>query len=158
MVPVQIRIEASELPGGSFNPSANPSAGSPGGYHGVHVGLQRRNHPDELVGLVPGGAPSATWALEAKAGTGPNGGDLSGPYIQGPPGGRFIYLSWVNVDEAGGRTMFRRAKLWLEAVPQSVIDSAQKSGVLVGRLALTDPQGGPLCASVRPPVVQWSAG
>jgi hypothetical protein len=31
------------------------------------------------------------------------------------------------------------------------------SGVLVGRLGLTDPKGGPLCASVRPPVVQWSA-
>ncbi len=154
---VQIRIEASHLPGGSFSPSPNPSGTSPGGYQRVHVGVQRRNHPGELVGLVPGGAPSATWALEAKAGTGPNGSDLSGPYIQGPPGGRFIYLSWVNIDEAGTSTMFRRAKLWLEAVPENVMESAQKSGVLVGRLGLTDAQGGPLCASVRPPLVQWAA-
>ncbi len=153
MMSVQIRIEAADLPGDSFC----PSAGSPGAYQRVHVGIQRRNRRDELVGLVAGGAPSATWLLDAKVGSGPEATDISGPCIQGPPGGRFIYLSWVTVDEAGGRTLFRRAKLWLGAVPQGVIDEAQNSGVLVGRLGLTDPKGGPLCASVRPPVVQWSA-
>jgi Family of unknown function (DUF5990) len=29
--------------------------------------------------------------------------------------------------------------------------------VLVGRLGLTDPKGNPLCAAVRPPIIEWSA-
>jgi hypothetical protein len=30
-------------------------------------------------------------------------------------------------------------------------------GLLVGRLGLTDRKGNPLCAAVRPPVIEWSA-
>ena len=86
-----------------------------------------------------------------------DGVDLKGPYIQGPPGGRFIYLSWGTVDDAQTFTLFRRAKLSLDAIPQTVIDSAQRLGMLVGRLGLTDAKGNPLCAAVRPPVIEWSA-
>ncbi|MGA3221034.1 MAG: DUF5990 family protein [Acidimicrobiales bacterium] len=150
---MQIRIEASDLPGSS----CAPGGGAPDGYHGVYVGVQRRNKRGELLGLVAGDAPSATWDLDCKAVPGQDGADLSGRYIQGPPGGRFIYLSWVTVDEAGSSTLFRRAKLWLDAVPPAVIDMAQRSGLIVGRLGLTDAKGNPRCASVRPPVVQWSA-
>jgi hypothetical protein len=46
----------------------------------------------------------------------PAGVDLKGLYIQGPPGGRFIYLSWVTVDDAESLTLLRRAKLWLDAI------------------------------------------
>ena len=86
-----------------------------------------------------------------------SGTDLAGPFIQGPPGGRFIYLSWGTVDDAGGFTLFRRAKLWLGAVPADVLDQAVDRGLLVGRVGLTDPQGNPRCASVRPPMIEWSA-
>ncbi len=85
------------------------------------------------------------------------GVDLKGPYIQGPPGGRFIYLSWGTVDDAGGFTLFRRAKLWFDAIPPAVIDRAVSLSLLVGRLGLTDGRGNPLCAAVRPPVIEWSA-
>jgi Family of unknown function (DUF5990) len=51
----------------------------------------------------------------------------------------------------------RRAKLWLNAIPPAVIGSALSGGMLVGRLGLTDARGNPLCAAVRPPVIQWSA-
>jgi hypothetical protein len=47
--------------------------------------------------------------------------------------------------------MFRRAKLWLDAVPTRVMAEACDLGLLVGRLGLTDDKGHPLCASVRPP-------
>jgi hypothetical protein len=85
-----------------------------------------------------------------------SGTDLKGPYIQGPPGGRFIYLSWGTVD-AGSFTLFRRAKLWLDAVPPAVIAAALDTGLLVGRLGLTDRTGNPTCGAVRPPGVAWSA-
>jgi hypothetical protein len=151
---VQIRIEASDLPGRSCGPSPDV----PGGYHNVHVGVQRRNRRDELLDLVPGDAGSATWTLECTATRSPTGVDLRGPYIQGPPGGRFIYLSWGTVDRAGAFTLFRRAKLWLDAVLPDVMERALESGLLVGRLGLTDRKGHPLCATVRSPLIEWSAG
>jgi hypothetical protein len=89
-----------------------------------------------------------------------NGGDIDikGPYIQGRPTERFIYLSWGEVDATGRFEMFRRAKLMLDAIPATTITAALTTGVLVGRLGLTDTKGNPLCASVRPPAIAWTAG
>jgi hypothetical protein len=97
------------------------------------------------------------WTVDCSAVPSPSGVDLKGPYIQGPPGGRFIYLSWGTVDEAKNFALFRRAKLWFDAIPPAVIDSAANLGLLVARLSLTDHKGNPLCAAVRPPVIEWSA-
>jgi Family of unknown function (DUF5990) len=63
----------------------------------------------------------------------------------------------VHAGDDGARIMFRRAKLWLTAVPPEVLGAAAQQGVLVGRRGLTDAKGGPRCASVRPPVIEWSA-
>jgi hypothetical protein len=150
---VQIRIEATDLPGRACGPSPD----RPGGYDNIHVAVQRRNKRDELLNLVPGDALSATWVLDSTAARTAAGFDLKGTYIQGPPGGRFIYLSWGTVDGAGCFELFRRAKLWLEAIPAEVIEAALGAGALVGRLGLTDAKGHPLCAAVRPPVIEWSA-
>lgn len=151
---LQIRIEGSDLPGLDCGPSPD----SPDGYHNIHVGIQRRSVRDELLGLVPGDAASATWSLDSVAAASPDGVDLKGPYVQGPPGGRFIYLSWGTVDAAQKFTLFRRAKLWLGAVPPDVLDQAIVVGTLVGRLGLTDRRGNPLSGAVRPPLIEWSAG
>ena len=53
--------------------------------------------------------------------------------------------------------MFRRAKLMLDAMPAEVLDAAERTGLLVGRLGLTDARGGPLCARVVPPRIIWAA-
>ena len=53
--------------------------------------------------------------------------------------------------------MFRRAKLWLNAVPAEVLAAAAESGLLVGRLGLTDAKGHPTCASIRQPQITWYA-
>jgi len=150
---VEIRIEALDFPGNSCGPSPD----EPEGYHNIHVGVQRRNRRHELLDLVPGDASSATWTLECKAVRSSSGVDLTGQYIQGPPGGRFIYLSWGTVDGGDSFTLFRRAKLWLDAIPPGVIEHAMHQGVLVGRLGLTDRKGNPVCAAVRPPDIEWSA-
>jgi hypothetical protein len=150
---VQIRIEASDLPGTSCGPSPD----RPGGYHSIHVGVQHRNRRDELLGVVPGDASSATWTVDCNPVATPTGVDFRGAYIQGPPGRRLIYLSWGTVDDAERFALFRGAKLWLDAVPPAVIARALDTGVLVGRLGLTDSNGHPLCAAVRPPLIEWSA-
>jgi hypothetical protein len=150
---VQIRIEGRDLPGSTCDPSPD----MPGGYVGVHVGVQRRGRRDELLNVVRGDADMAGWVVECTPSVTDAGIDLRGPYVQGPPGERFIYLNWGTIDSAGQFNMFRRAKLLFSAIPPEVLAAAVASGMLVGRLGLTDPTGNPLCASVRPPRIDWSA-
>lgn len=149
---MEIRIEGSDLPGRSCGASPDFP-----GYENIHVGVQRKNRPDELLGLSPGDAPSVEWCLECTVVQAATGVDFKGPYIQGRPRERFIYLSWGSVDGDGTFNMFRRAKLWLDAIDPTVIDAALRSGRLVARLGLTDAKGHPLCAAVRPPRVEWTA-
>ena len=120
------------------------------------MGVQRKNKPGELMGQVRADVEAVTWELEATP-VSSTLGDLRGPYISGPPGGRFIYLSWGVVEGPGSFEMFRRAKIMLDAVPTEVMTAAQASGVLMGRLGLTDPKGNPTCAAVRPPLIEWTA-
>ena len=107
--------------------------------------------------MCPGDAPSVVWCLDCDVVQASTGVDFKGPYIQGQPHERFIYLSWGTVDGDGTFSMFRRAKLWLDAIDTTVIEAARRSGRLVARLGLTDAKGHPLCAAVRPPRVEWSA-
>ncbi|MFI6156833.1 DUF5990 family protein [Kitasatospora sp. NPDC051170] len=152
---MELRIEATDLPG-------RTCVGGPGfpAYEDVHVAVQRRGRPAELLDPQPGDAASARWALECEVKRLPDGRpDVTGRYVQGAPGGRFVYLSWVGAEVAGeGRSMFRRAKLMLEAVDRETVEAAAVSGLLVARLGLTDVKGHPLCAAVRPPLVVWRAG
>ncbi|GAA2805970.1 DUF5990 family protein [Kitasatospora sp. CM 4170] len=150
---MQIRIEAFALPGRTC--TAGP--GFPG-YTDIHVAVQQRQRSDVLLDPQPGDAASAAWTLDCTASATASGVDLKGPHIQGRPGQRFVYLSWGTVDDTGVFTMFRRAKLMLDAVDPAVLAAAAHSGRLVARLGLTDAKGQPLCAAVRPPVVAWSAG
>ncbi|MEY9962038.1 hypothetical protein ABIA33_000059 [Streptacidiphilus sp. MAP12-16] len=154
---MQIRIEGYDLPG-------RTCAGSPDfpGYRDVHVAVQRRNRRDELYGLHPGDAPGASWTLDCVATPATDqvadgAVDITGPYVQGGRGARFVYLSWGTVDPGGAFTLFRRAKLILAAIPPDVATAALTTGLLTARLRLTDAKGHPLCARVVPPWVSWTA-
>lgn len=58
------------------------------------MAVQRRNRPAELLDPQPGDAVAATWTLPCAAAVVAAGVDLTGPYVQGGPGGRFVHLSW----------------------------------------------------------------
>jgi hypothetical protein len=154
MATMRIRIDAVDLPGLTF---PGPADGKVPVYDNVHVAVQRRDRPAELLDPQRADAPSATWSLECTASASANGTEIKGPYVQDRLGRRFVYLSWGTVDEAGTFTMFRRAKLLLDVIPEDVLAAAARDGLLVGRLGLTDPQGGPLCARVEPPHITWTA-
>lgn len=153
MAAMRIRIDAVDLPGLTRPATAD---GRVPAYDKIHVAVQRRDRPAELLDPQPGDAPSATWTLECTTSTSPNGIEIKGPYIQDRLGRRFIYLSWGTVDESGTFTMFRRAKLMLDVIPADVLAAAARDGLLIGRLGLTDAQGGPLCARVEPPHITWT--
>jgi len=147
-----IRIEATDLPGRDC--SAGPDFP---GYRNIHVAVQGRKGQDDLVGLLAADAESAAWELTCEVVSPPPEVDVRGPQIHGSPGQRFIYLTWGAVDDAEAFQMFRRAKLWLDAIPSDVMAAAVARGVLVGALGLTDGKGNPLCAAVRPPRITWRA-
>jgi hypothetical protein len=87
---MRIRIEGTDLPGRNCGPSPE----RPDACHDIHVGVQRRNNAREWLDLQRGGAESVVWTFDATATERPGGIDVLGPYIQGGPGQRFIYLSW----------------------------------------------------------------
>jgi hypothetical protein len=144
---VHIRIEGTDLPGRGVGAEASALR-----LGNVQVGVQRKA---EVVDRVPSDAASATWELEVTSREVDGLLDVGGPWVHGRPGARFLYLSWGAVQ--GERfAMFRRAKLLFGDVPGAVLRGAHEGhGVLVGRLGLTDPEGGPRCARVRPPDITW---
>jgi Family of unknown function (DUF5990) len=147
---VQIRIEATDLPGRRRGAEADRLR------HGnVHVGVQRRS---EVVDPVPADAASATWRFGVDSREVDGLLDVGGPWVHGRPGARFLYLSW-GTGGSGDFAMFRRAKLLFGDVPTAVLRAAHDgAGVLLGRLGLTDGQGEPRCARVRPPDITWQLG
>ena len=141
---MQIRIEGTDLPG-----HRRATGGAFPGYADVQVGIQRRNRPGDVVDRYASDSPDVVWTFDATVAPAPNGLDVRGPFIQGGPAQRFIYLSWGTVDPGGTFTMFRRAKLMLSESPEA--------DRVVARVHLTDEQGMPRCARLRAPAVEWSA-
>ena len=113
---------------------------------GVTVGVQRGG---DVVQAVPADGGEVRWELEARVAPGP---DLLGPDVHGRRGDRFLYLVWSRPPDG----MFRRAKLMLDEVRPATLLAAEHAG-LRGTVSLTMPDGSPLCAAVRPPVVTWDA-
>ena len=143
---VVVRIAGERLPGRSCGP-----------YGDVCVGMVQKVgcHPEAVVA---GDAPGVTWETTIQVRERDGAPAFRGPAVNGPPHERFLYLTWIGRKAGEAPAMFRRAKLRLDAVPAEVLAGALESGVLVGRLALTAGDGMPVCASVRPPAIAWSAG
>ena len=109
-----------------------------GPYRNIHVGLQVKSQP---VDLVPADAAAAEWVAEIRT----DDGDFRGPAVQGKKGERFVYLTWGTVD-GDSFSMFRRAKLMLAELP------ADAAEVTVD-VDLTDESGMPRCARLRQPAI-----
>ena len=156
--PLTIVIRGRHLPGRTFRHVGVP-------IHGVHVGVQVR---DEPVDLVPADAAAAEWRIEVHvllpledAGSASDAGgatlDFRGPAVHGRPGGRFLYLTWGDVTAAHPFTMFRRAKLMLDAVDPALVRRAVAAArPLIATIDLTDEHGGPRCGRVDAPALRWS--
>jgi len=145
---VEILIHGHNLPGTMFRDAGVP-------IHNVHVGVQIRQEPTELVRAD---ASSAEWHVDVRVEHLDDCLDFKGPAVHGSRGNRFLYLTWVDVGEDGHQRMFRRAKLMLDEIDPQLIDKALATDrPLVATIDLTDGCGGPRCARVRPPALTWAA-
>lgn len=146
---MRITIEGRNLPGRSFCTADGDE------YGNVYVGVQEGREP---AGLVAGDATSATWELDVRVVTDPDGGlDFRGPAVHGRRGERFLYLTWGDVGADQSFHMFRRAKLMLHRVDPLLIRAAKdRDEPLVATIDLTDGCGGPRCARVDPPALVWT--
>jgi Family of unknown function (DUF5990) len=144
---VRVVITGTNLPGRAF---CRPDGST---MENVHVGVQVRRDPEQLVRADE---PAPVWSLEVDVVRKDEDLDFRGPAVHGKRGDRFIYLTWGNVAPDGAFEMFRRAKLMLDRVEPELIESAMESGCLAATVDLTGGDGGPRCARVDPPALEWS--
>lgn len=117
---------------------------------GVQFRLQRGR--SELVAPSSESASSIVFDFTLRVEPGAAGGPprLLGPFAQGPPASRFVY---VNSGKHAGQVEScwdRRAKVPLRGVDAALIEQALASsgGVIEVQIAGTGRDGGPACATV----------
>ncbi len=145
---VKVSIIGFNLPGAVF---CRPDGSL---MENVHVGVQVRRDPAEVVRAD---VSEAVWDIDIEVVEKDSQLDFRGPAVQGRRGERFIYLTWGDIGPGGEFEMFRRAKLMLHRVDGNVMTAAVAAGQLLARVNLTATSGGPLCARVDPPAIEWSA-
>jgi hypothetical protein len=137
MTTATLRIVGRELPGRDWSD-----------YRNVHVGVQRRR---DVVDRAPADTDRAYFDIPLDIAS----DDYRGPFAQGRRGQRFVYLSWGEVDDEGSFTMFRRAKLRLDVLPDDVAAALRTGHTVEAALRLTGADGGPLCAAISPHLISW---
>lgn len=143
---ITLLLHCQNLPGTEFE-----------GRTAVRLGIQKGT---EVIEDVPGDVTQVTFAIPLRVKKNPQTGqpDFAGPFAQGRPGERFIYLCW---GERKGEAWdgFRRAKIHLSHLDWGVVEAALKSGrPILALLEMTDDKGGPLCASVKEDKIRWQIG
>lgn len=71
---------------------------------------------------------------------------LGGPFVQGPPRQRFVYLDIGTCAGQHDSTWSRRLKIPLDGIPAKFL---RTGGVLEARVPGTGKDGGPSCATVK---------
>jgi len=74
--------------------------------------------------------------------------DFSGPFVQGPPQERFIYVGIGTYAGQKNTPWSRRLKIPLTGISKTII--SKESGVLIAKVPGTGKDGGPNCATVKP--------
>ncbi len=140
---VTILLHCTELPGTSFD-----------GRTAVRLGIQKaKTVIDDVRADVESATFACTFRVERHIRTGkPN---FLGPFAQGTPEERFIYLCWGERNGAAWNG-FRRAKIHLNGIGWASVEKAVTTGKPIeATIRMTDRRGGPLCASVKEEHIQW---
>lgn len=101
---------------------------------------------------------SIAFAFTMRLGSRPDGSfNFLGPFAQGSPADRFVYLnSGASAGQVGTHWQ-RRAKLMLAGISLGLVEAAADAPDLAieARVQGTMRDGGPICASVKPPAIAW---
>lgn len=124
---------------------------------GVQFAVQRGRA--ELHGPYTSDAESIAFAITLLLGPAlPEGSfNFRGPFAQGTPADRFVYLnSGTRAGQIGTRWE-RRAKLKLAGIPRALVEAALGDAdcALEARVLGRARDGGPVCATVSPQAVTW---
>jgi len=111
---------------------------------GVDFALQKgKGHAYEMVQKQRSNGKDLKFEFSVKA----EGNRFTGPFVQGPPAERFVY---IDIGACAGQTdtqWSRRLKVPLRDITTEMIKS---SAVLETRVPGTGKDGGPNCATVKP--------
>ena len=120
---------------------------------GVDFGLQQGHGNDyDIVQKQRSRTGDLTFTFTVRAKENSDGAaNFLGPFTQGPPHGRFVYL---DIGTYAGQTdtpWSRRLKVPLSGISWKMVEDAMKSAtVLETRVPGTGRDGGPNCATVKP--------
>ncbi|WP_321477251.1 DUF5990 family protein [uncultured Paludibaculum sp.] len=122
---------------------------------GVDFGVQKgRGGTYETIGKVRSNGGILTFDITVGLKPGPTAAavDFSGPLVQGPPGGRFLYLDIGTYAGQPESCWSRRLKIPLTGITQVALErlAANPETVLETRIAGTARDGGPTCGTVKP--------
>jgi hypothetical protein len=116
---------------------------------GVTFRVQRGK--SELVPPSVVSADSISFELSVRVRRGNDGSpNFLGPYAQGPPRARFIYVNSGTLAGDPGSCWTRRTKVHLAGISLALIESTldAKGGVVAAQIAGKGRDGGPACATV----------
>jgi len=122
---------------------------------GVDFALQRgRGSAHEIIQKQRSGTHDLVFEFTAMAKAGNKGAapNLLGPFVQGPPGERFVYVGSGTVAGQADTCWSRRLKVPLRGITSGVVEQVAKDSraVLEAHVAGTAKDGGPNCATVKP--------
>ena len=121
---------------------------------GVDFGLQKgRGNDYETIQKQRSGTRDLHFEFTVRAKAGAKGAapNLLGPFVQGPPSGRFVYLDIGTYAGQTGTSWSRRLKIPLTGITSEMIDWAADSPVVLEtHVPGTGRDGGPNCATVKP--------
>lgn len=139
---LSLQLVCTEFPGLPFEGRAN-----------IFLGIQRKK---EVLEETPTSIPQKVFSLQVKVNEGKDGlPNFTGPYVFGKIGDKFLYLVWF-IKTANGKEGFRRAKIKLQDLSWKQIQkSIAGQSPIRANICLTDAKGGPICASLKPPYIQW---
>jgi hypothetical protein len=115
----------------------------------VAFALQRGR--GELVSIVRSSSDDISFDLTVHVAARPDGlPNMLGPFTQGPPTGRFIYVNSGTLAGDAGSCWTRRAKVSLAGIAWPLIEEVLETPgtLLEARIHGMSRDGGPVCASV----------
>ena len=119
---------------------------------GVDYGLQKgRGSEFETVQIQRSDGSDLQFEFSAQARASGSRADFRGPFIQGPAGGRFVYIDIGAFAGQTGTPWSRRLKIPLTGITPQMIGRASGAGgaVLEACVPGTGRDGSPACASVK---------